>query len=155
MGTRTCSGRCCTQYQLFNWFGCFFYFLFFIFYFVVPMGIFPVGNLGHFPRGKPSATESCYLLCDDITRYEALYSSMTGGYRIFNNNIFDWAHAIYTGRGVRYKQVCIRLDSEGQTNCSSPCPARGSNHGSWDLISDALSHGDTPPVKDVSQSVWM
>ena len=26
-------------------------------HFVVPMGISPMGNLGHFPEGKPAATE--------------------------------------------------------------------------------------------------
>ena len=28
--------------------------------FVAPMGIFPVGKSGHFPQGKPAATESRY-----------------------------------------------------------------------------------------------
>ena len=29
-------------------------------HFVVPMGIFPMGNLGSFPHGKPDAAESRY-----------------------------------------------------------------------------------------------
>ena len=31
---------------------------FFLFHFVVPIGIYPVGNSGRFPQGKPAATES-------------------------------------------------------------------------------------------------
>ena len=39
---------------------------------------------------------------------------------------------------VRHKQVCTRVDSEGQNMCLSPCPARGSNPGSSDFNSDFL-----------------
>ena len=35
-----------------------------------------------------------------------------------------WVHAIHT-RGVWHKQVCTRVDSEGQKNCSSPFPRHG------------------------------
>ena len=42
-------------------------------------------------------------------------------------------------RGVRDKQVCTRVDSEGHENCPSPCPARGTNPGSSDLNSDSLT----------------
>ena len=35
-------------------------FHFFSFCCVVPMGIFPMENLGRFPQGKPAATELCY-----------------------------------------------------------------------------------------------
>ena len=45
----------------------------------------------------------------------------------------------YTGTGVRHKQICTRVDSEGQKNCSSPCATRGSNSGSWCLNSDSLA----------------
>ena len=47
----------------------------------------------------------------------------------------------YTQRGVRHKQVCTRVDSERRRpkTCPSPCPARGSNPGSSDLNSDALT----------------
>ena len=45
---------------------------------------------------------------------------------------------------VRHKQVCTRVDLEGQKKCPSPCPARGSNPGSSDLNSDALTTGLLP-----------
>ena len=32
----------------------------YLFYFLVPVGIFPMGNSGRFPRGKPAATELRY-----------------------------------------------------------------------------------------------
>ena len=32
----------------------------FLLHFVVPMGISPMGNLGHFPQGKPATIESRY-----------------------------------------------------------------------------------------------
>ena len=35
---------------------------------------------------------------------------------------------LYTQKGVRHKEVCTRVDSEGQKNCPSPGPARESNH---------------------------
>ena len=53
-----------------------------------------------------------------------------------------WMRAVHMkggGGGVRHKQVCTRVDSERQKNCSSPCPARGSNPGSSDLDSDSLT----------------
>ena len=40
---------------------------------------------------------------------------------------------------VRHQQVCTRVDSEGRKNCCSSCPARGSNPGSSDSNSDALT----------------
>ena len=39
---------------------CFFFFFVFYLYFVVPMGIFHMGNSGLFPRAKPIATELLY-----------------------------------------------------------------------------------------------
>ena len=53
-----------------------------------------------------------------------------------------WVCAIHTKwgeGGVRYKQVCTRVDSEGQKNWCIPCPTRGSNPGSLDLNSDSLA----------------
>ena len=44
----------------------------------------------------------------------------------------------YTRRGVRRKPICTRVDSEGQKNCSPPCPARGSNPGSSDFDFDSV-----------------
>ena len=45
--------------------------------------------------------------------------------------------ALHT-KGVRHKQVCTRINLEGQKNCCSPCPTRVSNAGSLDLNSDSL-----------------
>ena len=39
-----------------------------------------------------------------------------------------WVHVVHE-RGVRHKQACTRVDSEGQKNCSSPCPIKGLNTG--------------------------
>ena len=41
--------------------------------------------------------------------------------------------------GVRHKQVCTRVDSEGQKNLPLPCPAGGSNPGSSGFNSDTLT----------------
>ena len=47
---------------------------------------------------------------------------------------------MHTQRGVRHRQVCTGADLEGhKKNCPSPCPTRGSNPGSLDLKSDALT----------------
>ena len=35
-----------------------------------------------------------------------------------------WVRALLTEEGVRHKQVCIRVDSEGQKNCLPPCLVR-------------------------------
>ena len=47
----------------------------------------------------------------------------------------------HTWKGVRHKNFCksTRVDSEGQKNCSSPCPTRGSNPGSSHLNSYSLT----------------
>ena len=66
------------------------------------------------------------------------YSFTTDGYRIFNVRTTLGVCHTHEG-GVRHKQFCIRVDSEGQKNCSSPCPTRGSNPRSSDLNSDALT----------------
>ena len=51
-------------------------------------------------------------------------------------------------RGVRQKQICTSVDSEGLKHCPSPWPARGSNPGSSDLNSDALTTEPRPPSND-------
>ena len=53
----------------------------------------------------------------------------------------DMGSLTCTRSGVRHKQVCARVDSEGQKHCPSPgpCPARGSNPGSSDLNSYAVT----------------
>ena len=45
----------------------------------------------------------------------------------------------YTQRVVKHKQVCTSVHLEEQKNCPSPCPAKGSNPGSADWNSDALT----------------
>ena len=55
----------------------------------------------------------------------------------------------YTRSGVRHKQVRARVDSEGKKNCASPCPAGGSNPGSADLNSDALTATELRPLFDI------
>ena len=88
-----------------------------------------------------------YVVCEipfetpDETQYTII---------LYRNNIH--AHKFgcvpYTRRGVRHKQVCTTVDSEGQKNCLAPCPARGSNPGSPDLISDSLTTEQRPPSED-------
>ena len=34
-----------------------------------------------------------------------------------------WVRAVHTRTGVRHKQTCTRVDSEGQRTCPPPCPA--------------------------------
>ena len=80
------------------------------------------------------------------------------GLLVYNRWIWDLYHAttdgfgIFTmhtnlggGRGVRHKQVCTRVDSEGQKNRPSPCPTRGSNPRSSDFNSDTLTTESGPP----------
>ena len=59
----------------------------------------------------------------------------------------------YTRRKVRHKQGCIRVDSEGQKNCFSSCPARGSNLGFSDLNSDSLTT-ELRTARNESQSIF-
>ena len=75
--------------------------------------------------------------CDHTTGCVA-YDFTADGYGVFNvrtNLCVCWTRE----GGVRHKRVCTRVDSEGQKSRSSPCPARGSNPGSSDLNSDALT----------------
>ena len=105
------------------------------------------GNLCCFPRGKQAAIVWRYLLfslcamfsCFHTTGCEA-YSFTTNGYGIFNK----FGCMPYTSMGVRHKQVCTRDDLEGQKNCCSPCPTRGSNPGFLDLNSDSLTTEPCP-----------
>ena len=93
------------------------------------------------------------------------YSFMTDGFGIFNvRTKSGCVSRTYTRRGVRHKQVCIRVDSEERKTVphpdlcgwlgvkqqlsiylSSPCPARGLNPGSSDLNSDSLTTELCPP----------
>ena len=56
---------------------------------------------------------------------------------------YIWVHAVHM-----HKQVCTKVDSEGQKNCLSPCPTRtmGSNSGSWEQNSDALPLSYVPQM---------
>ena len=60
---------------------------------------------------------------------------MTDGYGIFNVR----TNLSACRKQVWYKQVCTKVDLEGQKNCCLPCPARGSNPGSLDLNCNSLT----------------
>ena len=72
--------------------------------------------------------------CVTIQPAVEAYSFMTDGYGIFNVRT-TFGYMLYSQRGVRYKQMCTRVDSEGYKNC----PTKGSNPGSSDLNCDALT----------------
>ena len=106
------------------------------------------GNRGFFPRGKRAAIVWRYpgfislspvctvFSCFHTAGCEA-YSFTTYEYGIFNVRTNLAACRTHEG-GVRHKQVCTRLDSEGLGEKTlSRCPARGSNPGCSDLNSDA------------------
>ena len=78
------------------------------------------------------------------------YSFTTYGYGIFNVRTSLGAcstHERRGWRGDRHKQVCTRVDSEGQKNCASPCPARGLNPGSSYLNFDSLTRLSTVLIR--------
>ena len=59
-----------------------------------------------------------------------------------------WVRAVHTKwQSGTTKQVCTRIDSEGQKICTSPCPARGSNPGSSDFNSDVQTTEIRPPFQ--------
>ena len=102
---------------------------------------------GCFPLEKRAAIVRHYLACFFSLRAVFLCfhtasceanSFTTDGYGIFD---------VHTNLDVcrTHKQVCTRVDSQGQTNFSSPCPARGSNPGSSDFNSDSLTTELRPP----------
>ena len=65
--------------------------------------------------------------------------------RLFSRDIYGHVLTL-TWRGVRRKEVCTRVDLEGQKNCFSvsPCPAMGSNPGSSDFNSDSWTTEPRP-----------
>ena len=67
------------------------------------------------------------------------YHRMIDGYMGSLTCAQIWVRAVVYEVGVRHKQVCTKVDSEGQKNCPSPSPTRGSNPGFSDLNSDALT----------------
>ena len=64
-----------------------------------------------------------------------------------------WVRAVYTkkggggggGGGVRHKQVCTRVDSEGQKKCFLLCQPVDQTPGSSDSNSDTLATELRPP----------
>ena len=76
------------------------------------------------------------FLCDNTTGCEAYSFFTTDGCGIFI--VCRNVGVSYTQWGVRHKQICTRIDSGGQKNSASPCPAKGSNPGSSDFKSNAL-----------------
>ena len=97
------------------------------------------------PEINTSLVYAVFFVCDYTTGCDAC-SFTTDGYGIFNK--FGWA--LYTRRGVRHTHVCTSVYSEGQKNCRSPCPARGSNPGSLDFKSDALTTELRSPSLSIS-----
>ena len=86
------------------------------------------------------------LLCDRTTGCEA-YSFTTDGYGIFNvRTPFGCVSYVYTRRRIRHTQVCTRVDSERQTNCSSPCPAEPMVFGVCVPLRYIAHDGGTPPT---------
>ena len=88
------------------------------------------------------------FLCSHTTGCEA-YSFATDRYGIFNvRTNLGACRTPFTRWGSDTKQVCTRVDSEGQKNGPSPCPTRRSNPGPSDLNSDSLeplSYAPPPP----------
>ena len=84
------------------------------------------------------------FLCGPTTDCEA-YSATTDGYRICNCYTNLGACCTHEG-GPGTSKSCTKVDSEGQKNCLSSCPARGSNPGSLDLNSDSLTAEPCPPL---------
>ena len=70
-----------------------------------------------------------YVLCDCTTDCE-VSSFTTCGYGSFDVCTKFGCMLYMYMKGVRHKEACTRVDSEGQKNCPSPCFARGSNPGS-------------------------
>ena len=91
----------------------------------------------------------CSVSCSHTTGCDA-YSFTADGYGIFNVRTNVGACGTHEGRwgeGVRHKEVCTSVNSEGQKHCPSPCrSARGLNPGSSDLKSDSLTTEPRPPV---------
>ena len=131
------------------------------------------GNSSCFPRGKRTAIVRrypafsffifffsffiimCNVSCFHTTRCEA-YSFTADGYWIFNVRTNLGPCSTHEEAGsCRHKQVCTgSVDSERQKNWILPRPARGSNPGSSDLNSDAVTtERRTSPVYYVTTSV--
>ena len=110
------------------------------------------GEFGPFSPGKASSHSArnppCFfLLCAVFSWFHTTgceaYSFTTDGYGIFNVRTNVRACRRHEGgSGTNRYIICTRVDSEGQQNCPSPCPTRGSNPGPSDLNSDSLTPGN-------------
>ena len=88
------------------------------------------------------------FLCDCTTSCEA-YSFMTDGHGIFNVCTKMGVCCTHEGGGgVRHKQICTRIDSEGQKNCVI---ARVLDPGSSGLISDS----PTTEIRPLCYPSWV
>ena len=93
------------------------------------------GNSGHFPWGKRGAAiddygatqlfvfpcEQCFRVCTLLAVRPTLLWQMDMGSLMCTN---IWTHAAHP-KGVRRKQVCTQVDSEGQKKPSLPLPHQG------------------------------
>ena len=76
-----------------------------------------------------------------------VYSFTTDGYGIFNVRAhFGCVPYTRRGGGSGTNEVCIGVDSEGQRDCISPDPVRGSNPWFADLNSESLTSELRPPL---------
>ena len=93
------------------------------------------------------------VLCDHTCEANTLFRQMDMG-SFTCAHIWMRACRIHEGEGeggAINKRVCIKVDSVGQKNRQSPCPARGSNSGgSSDLNSDGLPLSYVPLTTDSS-----
>ena len=96
------------------------------------------GNTVCFRRGKRAGRQSAALpsffiiLCFCVRTFSCFhttvceaYSFATDGYWIFNVRTHLGACRTHEWRSGTSKSICTRVDSEGQKNCSSPCPCQG------------------------------
>ena len=97
-------------------------------HFLVPVqcmensGCFPLGNASSHSTALPSFFS--FLCSVFVFPYHQLWASfMPAGYGIFN--VYTYLGERRTHEGVRHKQVCPRVDSEGQKNCRLTLPRRG------------------------------
>ena len=94
-------------------------------------------SLGHCPRGKPAAAELRYpTLINSSPSVRSIFvwpyhqavrstlSFTTDGYGIFIMPT-KLVHAAHTKGGVRHKQICQVVDSDGYENCPSSLPQQG------------------------------
>ena len=89
-------------------------------------------NLGCFPRGNRAGVVRRYpVVVFPELRFVVFLFHRLLSLLFYDRCIWDVSRAhkfecvSYTRRGIRHKQGCIRVDSEGQKNCGWPCPARG------------------------------